>query len=62
VRAACEGRPLYRDRCLRRALLILAVRFGAVRVLRRGSGSALRTGSGCVLRTGWGLCIADRLG
>src|ERR1700736_346869 len=57
--------PHYRRRCLRladaRTLLILAVRFGAGRVLRGcvlrfDSGCASQTGSGCVLRTGGG-CV-----
>jgi hypothetical protein len=57
-----DHRLHYQRRCLRladaRTLLILAVRFGASRVLRGcilrfDSGCASRTGSGCVLRTGW---------
>jgi hypothetical protein len=50
-RQTCGG--LYRGRFLRRTLLILAVRFGADRVLR---GCASGMGSGCGWGCGWG-CV-----
>src|SRR6266850_4485979 len=59
-RCPAGAAPLHRGRRLRRAgaraLLILAVRFGADRVLPFGSGCVLGTGSSCSLRTGWG-CV-----